>query len=85
MYACLELIFARFVPLFNRVLTELANFVPNRIEVDPYGWYDDAALWKSPWPTRPMAKLPASSETETEQAAAGGTHCWNAVAVETAF
>lgn len=35
-YNPIERIFERFVPLFNKVLTDLANRRENRITVDPY-------------------------------------------------
>ena len=43
---------------------------------DASGWYEEALLWNTPWPVNPTAKLPPSSETAAEHAAAGGTHCW---------
>ncbi|ORX80805.1 hypothetical protein K493DRAFT_320815 [Basidiobolus meristosporus CBS 931.73] len=41
LYSTISKIFSRFVPLFNRVLTDLRHPRDNRIEVDPYTWYDN--------------------------------------------
>ncbi|KAJ3086167.1 hypothetical protein HK102_013454 [Quaeritorhiza haematococci] len=41
LYHLIAPIFARFVPLFNRVLTDLNCPRPNRVVPDPYGWYDE--------------------------------------------
>ena len=43
LYLFVERIFQRFIPLFNKVLTDLVNdqSKPNRIQVDPHGWYND--------------------------------------------
>jgi hypothetical protein len=41
LYEPIERIFEKFVPMFNRVLTDMAHPRPPRIEVDPYSWYDD--------------------------------------------
>lgn len=40
-YEIIENIFEQFIPLFNKVLTDLmsAETRPNRITVDPYAWY----------------------------------------------
>ncbi|MFC8294056.1 DUF4246 domain-containing protein [Streptomyces sp. NPDC057242] len=38
--AVLPELFARFLPLFENVLTDLRHPRPPRIEADPYGWYD---------------------------------------------
>jgi len=42
LYRLIEQIFQRFIPLFNKVLTDLihSQSKPNRINVDPYRWYD---------------------------------------------
>jgi hypothetical protein len=40
LYRTIGDIFERFVPLFNKVLTDLLNPRPVRVEVDPYSWYD---------------------------------------------
>ena len=37
---------------------------------DASGWYKEASLWNMPWPVNPIAKLPPSSETAAEHAAA---------------
>jgi hypothetical protein len=44
LYRLIEQIFQRFIPLFNRVLTDLIDQQnkPNRINVDPYKWYADS-------------------------------------------
>ncbi|CAF1468763.1 unnamed protein product [Adineta ricciae] len=44
LYLFIERIFQRFIPLFNKVLTDLINVQgkPNRIKVDPHGWYVDS-------------------------------------------
>ncbi|MEU4078023.1 DUF4246 domain-containing protein [Streptomyces venezuelae] len=39
--AVLPELFARFRPLLENVLTDLRSPRPPRIDVDPYGWYDD--------------------------------------------
>jgi hypothetical protein len=43
LYEIIENICQCFIPLFNKVLTDLINNVnkPNRITVDPNGWYDE--------------------------------------------
>ncbi|CAF3644890.1 unnamed protein product [Rotaria sp. Silwood1] len=45
LYKLIEQIFQRFIPLFNKVLTDLIDNKnkPNRIIVDPYGWYKDSS------------------------------------------
>lgn len=44
LYATLGHLFARFVPLFDRVLGTLRAPVPPRVtDVDPYGWWGDTA------------------------------------------
>ncbi|KAI9140256.1 hypothetical protein BKA69DRAFT_1081054 [Paraphysoderma sedebokerense] len=40
LYHILAAIFEQFVPLFERVLTDLRNPRPLRIDVDPFGWYE---------------------------------------------
>mmetsp|Transcript_29763 Transcript_29763/g.48061 ORF Transcript_29763/g.48061 Transcript_29763/m.48061 type:complete len:538 (-) Transcript_29763:610-2223(-) len=42
LYSTLALILEKFVPLFNKVLTDLINPPrPNRIKPDPYSWYEE--------------------------------------------
>jgi hypothetical protein len=40
LYNPIERIFERFIPLFNRVLTDVVHPRPNRINVSAYDWYD---------------------------------------------
>ncbi|UJR21058.1 hypothetical protein I4U23_024158 [Adineta vaga] len=44
LYRLIEQIFQRFIPLFNKVLTDLIHGQnkPNRIKVNPYEWYDNS-------------------------------------------
>ncbi|CAF2832430.1 unnamed protein product [Rotaria sp. Silwood2] len=44
LYRLIEQICERFIPLFNKVLTDLVHnqYKPNRIIVDPYQWYDSS-------------------------------------------
>jgi len=41
LYGTIASIFEKFVPLFNKVLTDRLNPRPLRVEVDPSGWYKD--------------------------------------------
>ena len=43
LYRIIEQIFERFIPLFNKTLTDLMTVSErsNRIKVDPYSWYDE--------------------------------------------
>ena len=44
LYGIIEQIFERFVPLFNKVLTDLIEYEnkPNRVAADPFSWYDNS-------------------------------------------
>ncbi|CAF1078068.1 unnamed protein product [Didymodactylos carnosus] len=44
LYRIIEQIFEQFIPLFNKVLTDLIHYQnkSNRISVDPFRWYDDS-------------------------------------------
>ncbi|KAJ3086168.1 hypothetical protein HK102_013455 [Quaeritorhiza haematococci] len=48
LYHLIAPIFARFIPLFNRVLTDLRNPRPNRVEADPCEWYGEEPPYASP-------------------------------------
>jgi hypothetical protein len=41
LYEPVERIFEQFVPMFNKVLTDMVDPRPPRIEVDPYSWYKE--------------------------------------------
>ncbi|MZD04255.1 DUF4246 family protein [Streptomyces sp. SID5785] len=45
--AVLPELFARMLPLFENVLTDLRHPRPARIEADPYGWYDSKPVYPS--------------------------------------
>ena len=61
LYPTIAKIFEHFVPMFNKVLTDLLNVRPDRIKVDPYNWYTDEpedhdereAWWENRQPTPP--------------------------------
>lgn len=45
LYGIIGQIFERFIPLFNKTLTDSSHILekPNRIHVDPYSWYAEAS------------------------------------------
>jgi hypothetical protein len=41
LYSTIGQIFEQFVPMFNKVLTDMVNPTDSLIEVDPYDWYEN--------------------------------------------
>lgn len=44
LYVVLGEIFWKFIPLFNRTLTDVANLKPNRIDISRWSWYGDESF-----------------------------------------